>query len=59
MITKFKNLKELKKKISIILQNKNPIIISGGNTIKNIFNNYNKKISNRILISDERLVKTS
>lgn len=59
MITKFKNLKELKKKISIILQNKNPIIISGGNTIKNIFNNYNKKISNKILISDERLVKTS
>tara|TARA_B100000941_G_C28450378_1_gene524744 strand:+ start:192 stop:782 length:591 start_codon:yes stop_codon:yes gene_type:complete len=43
--------------ISIIKENKNPFIISGGNTIKDIFKDLDQKINNIILLSDERLVK--
>ena len=58
MIYNFLNKKEVIKEIEKILKKKKPIIISGGNTIKQLLNNYDKKICNRkILISDERLVK--
>ena len=43
--------------ISIIKKNKYPFIISGGNTIKDIFKNLDQKIKNIILLSDERIVK--
>ena len=43
--------------ISIIKENKYPFIISGGNTIKDIFKDLDQKINNIILLSDERLVK--
>ena len=58
MIYNLKNKKEVIKEIEKILKKKKPIIISGGNTIKQIFKDYNQKICNKkILISDERLVK--
>ena len=43
--------------ISIINKNNYPLIISGGNTIKDIFINLDQKIRNIILLSDERIVK--
>ncbi len=43
--------------VSIIKENKYPLIISGGNSIKNIFKNIDQKIKNIILLSDERMVK--
>ena len=60
MIFNLRDKKQIQAKIKKIFQKKKPIIISGGNTIKKILNNYNKKIFNKkILISDERLVKTT
>ncbi len=54
----FKNKSEiLNYIISIIKNNKYPLIISGGNTIKDIFKNLDQKIKNIILLSDERIVK--
>lgn len=54
----FKNSKEIYKKIILVIKNdKKPLIVSGGNTIKKIFKNLNTKINNKILLSDERLVK--
>ena len=58
MIYNFKNKKEILTQIRKIFKKKSPIIISGGNTIKEILKNYNEKIHNKkILLSDERLVK--
>ena len=60
MIHNLKNKKEILIKIKKIFNKKSPIIISGGNTIKQLLRNYNQKIHNKkILISDERLVKTT
>lgn len=42
--------------ISIIKDNNEPFIISGGNTIKEIFKYLDEKIINTILLSDERMV---
>ena len=54
----FKNKKEIYNQIIQLLKvNKKPFIISGGNTIKNIFKNLDEKINNVILLSDERLIK--
>lgn len=39
--------------------NEAPFIISGGNTIKSLFKNLNIPLNNKILLSDERLVKRS
>ena len=59
MIYNLLNKKEIIKQIEKIFNKKTPIIISGGNTIKQLLKSYNKKICNKkILISDERLVKT-
>ena len=52
----FKNKKQILSKILSTVNNE-PFIISGGSTIKNIFNNLNIKLNNIILLSDERLVK--
>lgn len=49
-LTLFQNL------ISIIKDNNEPFIISGGNTIKEIFKYLDEKIINTILLSDERMV---
>ena len=60
MIKKFPNKLQLfKKLVSIIKNNKEPLLISGGNTIKELFKNLNTKITNIILLSDERLVKSN
>lgn len=60
MIKTFQNKLQLfKKLIYIIKSNKEPFIISGGNTIKELFKNLNTKITNTILLSDERLVKSN
>ena len=41
-----------------IFRNRNSIIISGGNTIKDLLKDYKHKIfCKKILLSDERLVK--
>ena len=60
MIYNLKSKKEILLKFEKIFKSKSPIIISGGNTIKQLLKNYNQKIHNKkILISDERLVKTT
>lgn len=60
MIYNFNSKTEILKKINKILQDKNPLIISGGNTIKQILKKYNNRITNKkVLISDERLVKST
>lgn len=46
----------LKNLISIIKDKNDPFIISGGNTIKEIFKYLDQKIINTILLSDERMV---
>ena len=51
--------KEIQLEINKILKRGKPIIISGGNTIKEILNDYEIKINNTILLSDERLVNKS
>jgi len=54
----FKNKKQLLLKLKDILENKNSIIISGGNSIKDLFRNYkNQIVCDKILLSDERIVK--
>ena len=54
----FKNKKEIYNQIIQLLKvNKKPFIISGGNTIRNIFKNLDEKINNVICLSDERLIK--
>lgn len=58
MILNLTNKKAVIREIEKILKKKKPIIISGGNTIKQLLLNYDKKIYNKkILVSDERLVK--
>ena len=60
MIYNLKSKKEILLKFEKIFKRKSPIIISGGNTIKQLLKDYNQKIHNKkILISDERLVKTT
>ena len=60
MIYNLKSKKEILLKFEKIFKRKSPIIISGGNTIKQILKDYDQKIHNKkILISDERLVKTT
>tara|TARA_Y100000389_G_scaffold204805_1_gene259773 strand:- start:1199 stop:1789 length:591 start_codon:yes stop_codon:yes gene_type:complete len=60
MIYNFKRKTEILIKINKILQDKSPLIISGGSTIKQILKKYNNRITNKkILISDERLVKST
>ena len=60
MIYNLKSKKEILLEFKKILKGKSPIIISGGNTIKQLLKDYNQKIHNKkILISDERLVKTT
>tara|TARA_B100000963_G_C22533702_1_gene628761 strand:- start:592 stop:1182 length:591 start_codon:yes stop_codon:yes gene_type:complete len=54
----YKNKKEIIYMLEKIFRNKNSIIISGGNTIKNLLKDYKHKIlCKKILLSDERLVK--
>ena len=58
MITTFINKKLIYQKILSKIKENNPaFIISGGNTIKEIFKYLDQKINNYILLSDERLVK--
>ena len=58
MIYDFNSKTEILTKINKILQDKSPLIISGGSTIKQILKKYNNRITNKkVLISDERLVK--
>lgn len=60
MIYNLKSKKEILLELEKIFKRKSPIIISGGNTIKQLLKDYNQKIHNKkILISDERLVKTT
>ena len=60
MIYNFNRKTDILIKINKILQDKSPLIISGGSTIKQILKNYNNRISNKkILISDERLIKST
>lgn len=55
-----KNKKEVVLKISKILKSKSSIILSGGREIKYLLKDYKDKIyNNKILLSDERLVKTT
>jgi 6-phosphogluconolactonase len=56
----FKNKLELINRVQEILNKKDPIIISGGTTIKSILKDYRRKINSRkILLSDERLVNVN
>ena len=60
MIYNLKSKKEILLKFEKIFKRKSQIIIRGGNTIKQILKDYDQKIHNKkILISDERLVKTT
>jgi 6-phosphogluconolactonase/glucosamine-6-phosphate isomerase/deaminase len=60
MIHNYKNIRDVLIKINKILQDKSPLIISGGSTIKKILKNYKDRIYNKkILLSDERLIKTT
>lgn len=52
------NRKKVYLELNKILRNKNSIIVSGGNTIKDLLKKYKHKIlCRKILLSDERLVK--
>ena len=54
----YKNKKEIIHMLEKIFRNRNSIIISGGNTIKDLLKDYKHKIfCKKILLSDERLVK--
>ena len=60
MILNLNNKQDIIKKFNKILSKNEPIIISGGTTIKKILENYHYKIYNKkILLSDERLVRSS
>ena len=60
MILNLNNKQDIIKKFNKILSKNEPIIISGGTTIKKILENYHYKIYNKkIFLSDERLVRSS
>tara|TARA_B100001057_G_C22358592_1_gene759919 strand:+ start:395 stop:604 length:210 start_codon:yes stop_codon:yes gene_type:complete len=60
LIISFTNKKQVYQKIlPDIIEKHTPIIVSGGSTIKEIFNLLDKKLDNIFLLSDERMVKNT